>query len=157
MYSTVHGSQSYKDTPTWSVSKSGQSMTGAGPSVTGPSPSSDTKSNLAQGVSGTPGPDKVRFGGPVGRMGSRTGGDIVSEQIDAGVKGLAAAVGLGGFLALLGPDGQKLGLDHYGRLVCARDGKLLTGKRGACHSVAALAMFAPVAPRSPASRCCCKF
>jgi hypothetical protein len=28
----------------------------------------------------------------------------------------------------LGPDGHQLALDHYGRLVCVRDGRLLTGE-----------------------------
>jgi hypothetical protein len=103
-----------------------------GQSVTGQPSRSDasSSSNLAQAQGS--GPVRAKLGGPVCRLGSRTGGDIVGEQVDAGVRGLAAAVGLGGFLPLLGPDGQYLGLDPYGRLVCVQDGKLLAGARCVC-------------------------
>jgi hypothetical protein len=60
-------------------------------------------------------------------LASRTGGDVVGEQIDAGVKGLAAAVRLGGFLPLLGPAGEKLALDAYGRLLVMPCKTPLTG------------------------------
>jgi hypothetical protein len=48
-------------------------------------------------------------------------------QVDLGVKGLAAAVGLGGFLPLLGPGGERLGLDTYGRLLVMPGKQVLTG------------------------------
>lgn len=46
------------------------------------------------------------------------------------MKGLAAAVGLGGFLPLLGPAGERLGLDPYGRLLVMPGKAPLTGEMG---------------------------
>lgn len=46
------------------------------------------------------------------------------------MKGLAAAVGLGGFLPLLGPAGERLGLDPYGRLLVMPGKTPLTGEMG---------------------------
>jgi hypothetical protein len=48
-------------------------------------------------------------------------------QVDLGVKGLSAAAGLGGFLPLLGPGGERLGLDTYGRLLVMPGKQVLTG------------------------------
>jgi hypothetical protein len=53
----------------------------------------------------------------------------VGERVEAAVKAAAALLGFGGLLPLLGPNGEKLALDAYGRLVAMPGRKPLTGER----------------------------
>jgi hypothetical protein len=52
----------------------------------------------------------------------------VGERVEAAVKAFAALLGLGGLLPLLGPEGEQLALDVYGRLVTMPGRKPLTGE-----------------------------
>lgn len=62
-----------------------------------------------------------------GRLATRSSSDDVGEHVEAAVMALAAMLGLGGLVPLLGPDGRKLGVDEYGRLVTMPHKSLLTG------------------------------
>jgi hypothetical protein len=65
--------------------------------------------------------------GPVGQLGRRSTAGIVAEQVEAAVKGVAALLGLGAFQPVLGPTGQRLGLNAYGKLVPTSSKTPLTG------------------------------
>jgi hypothetical protein len=53
----------------------------------------------------------------------------VGERVEAAVKAFAALLGFGGLLPLLGPEGESLALDAYGRLVTLPGRKPLTGEQ----------------------------
>jgi hypothetical protein len=52
----------------------------------------------------------------------------VGDRVEAAVKAAAALLGFGGLLPLLGPNGEKLALNAYGRLVAMPGRKPLTGE-----------------------------
>jgi hypothetical protein len=56
----------------------------------------------------------------------------VGERVEAAVKAFAALLGRGGLLPLLGPYGEKLALDAYGRLVAMPGRQPLTGELHCC-------------------------
>lgn len=130
LYNRATGARTYTATPTWSGGSAVTSAAAVGnnPAAVGTKngrvPIATRGGSSSSSASGR----KLVGGGPVGRLGSRSGGDIVAEQVDAGVKGLAAVLGLGGFLPLLGPAGEQLVLDPYGRLLAMPDRKPLTGE-----------------------------
>lgn len=102
VYTMLTGSKSYKASPTWSTGGAAQSRN----VLTTPDAGTADKASTSSVES-------------AGFLGNRNGGDIIAEQVTAATLGLAAAVGLGGCAALLGPSGQKLGLDTYGHLMVA--------------------------------------
>lgn len=116
LYSRVHKLPQSDVTPSWTTA----------PKAGGTAGDSGTMGQVGR----QSGPGLKPGSGPSGKLGKRDGSDIVAEQVDAGVKGLAAMLGLGGFLALLGPAGEKLGIDHYGALMVMPDRKPLLG--GVC-------------------------
>jgi len=113
LYSRVHKLPQSDVTPTWTTA----------PKDGGTGGDSGTMGQVGR----QSGPGFKLGSGSSGQLGKRDGSDIVAEQVDAGVKGLAAMLGLGGFLALLGPAGEKLGIDHYGALMVMPDRKPLLG------------------------------